>query len=458
MQSKVYKQLRAIVGMARVSATGADRQLHAQDASDYEAVLPDVVIWPQNTQEVSDVVALANRHKVPVTAWGAGTSLEGNSIPVQQGIVMDFSHMDQIVSCHPEDLQITVQPGLKYKDMNRELAQYGLFFAPDPGANASIGGMISTNAAGPRTVKYGATNDNLLALEVVLANGEVLKTGSRSVKQASGYNLKQLFAGSEGTLGLITQATLKLDPIPKVKRTATAVFPSIMVLATAVAEVIGNGVQPAALELLDESVTQTLAEGANIDLEAGATLLIEFSGNTNNWMNKQVDLIREMTRNGGASHFRANFTDEECDRLWQTRKQLRRLSSRKFPNHVWLLNDVSVPNSAFPEMVSYTVKTRDKLNVQCNILGHAGDGNLLIGTYFLPEDEEAEEEARRFKQMIISRAIRLGGTCTGEYGIGLGKRPYMMQEHGYQALNVMRQIKKTLDPNNILNPGKIIPD
>ena len=455
MQFRILKQLRSIVGVARVSVTGADRQLHAQDQSDHDEVLPDVVVWPQNTQEVSDIMQLANRFKVPVTAWGAGTSLEGNSIPVHKGIVIDFSHMDQIVDLHPKDLQVTVQAGVMYKDMNAELTQFGLFFPPDPGANASIGGMIATNAAGPRTIKYGATNENVLALEVVLANGEIVQTGSRSIKQASGYNLTQLFAGSEGTLGLVTQATLKLEPIPKRKVTATAVFNNVIEIATAVSEIIGNGMQPAALELLDKNTAKTLTTAAQISIETGAILLVEFSGNTAAWMEMQMEVAKIICNENGCICFNDTLTTEEIHRLWRSRKQLRRLNVRKYPTHKWLITDVSVPISQFPEMVQFTADSVAKLDINCNILGHAGDGNLLTGIFYLPENEQCAANAQRFKQMLVSKAINLGGTCTGEHGIGIGKRQYMVQEHGYQAISLMKQLKTTLDPHNILNPGKI---
>ncbi len=455
MQSRVLKQLRSILGIARVSVSGADRQLHAQDQSDFDQVLPDVVVWPQTTHEVSEIVQLANRFKVPVTAWGAGTSLEGNSIPVQKGIVIDFSHMDQIVDLHERDLQVTVQAGVMYKDMNAVLSEHDLFFAPDPGANASIGGMIATNAAGPHTIKYGSTNENVLALEVVLANGEIVHTGSRSIKQASGYNLTQLFAGSEGTLGLVTQATLKLEPIPRRKVTATAVFNNIMDIATAVSEIIGNGMQPAALELLDTNTAKTLMDDADVQIQSGPTLLIEFSGNTAAWMEKQMEVAQIICEEHGCINFDDSYSEEESHRIWQTRKQIRRLAVRQHPSHKWLITDVSVPISQFPEMVNFVEDSVSKLDITCNILGHAGDGNLLIGIYYKPNDRKCAERAERFKQMQVSKAIRLGGTCAGEHGIGIGKRKYMVQEHGYEAINLMKQLKDTLDPNNILNPGKI---
>ncbi|MEM7335598.1 MAG: FAD-binding oxidoreductase [Chloroflexota bacterium] len=455
MQSRILKQLRSILGIARVSVSGADRQLHAQDQSDYDQVLPDVVVWPQTTQEVSEIVQLANRYKVPVTAWGAGTSLEGNSIPVQKGIVIDFSHMAQIIDLHERDLQVTVQAGVMYKDMNAILAEHGLFFAPDPGANASIGGMIATNAAGPHTIKYGSTNENVLALEVVLANGEIIQTGSRSIKQAAGYNLTQLFAGSEGTLGLVTQATLKLEPIPKRKVTATAVFNNIIEIATAVSEIIGNGMQPAALELLDENTAQTLFTEADLDIPLGSSLLIEFSGNTAAWMEKQMEVAQIICEDHGCIQFNDAHSEEESQRLWRARKQIRRFNVRKHPSHKWLITDVSVPISQFPKMVQFTADSVSKLNINCNILGHAGDGNLLIGVHYKPNDKKCAESANRFKQMQVSKAIGLGGTCAGEHGVGIGKRQYMVQEHGYPAITLMKQLKETLDPNNILNPGKI---
>ncbi|MBI1878230.1 MAG: FAD-binding oxidoreductase, partial [Chloroflexi bacterium] len=248
---ETIRALQGIVSPAQVSGTQADRVQHARDQSAHAECLPDVVIWPQSTAEVSAILAYANEARLPVTAWGAGTSLEGNPIPVRGGLVLNFQHMNQILAVYAADFQVTVQPGTLYKDMNKTLAQYGLFFPPDPGANASIGGMVANNAAGIRTVKYGATRDNVLALEVVLTSGEILRTGSRSVKQSAGYDLTHLFVGSEGTLGIVTEATLKLAPLPEHFSAVIAAFPTVETAAEVVSTIIGSGLEPTALEMLN---------------------------------------------------------------------------------------------------------------------------------------------------------------------------------------------------------------
>src|SRR3990172_9331892 len=272
--------LKAIVGAARISAGESVRHLHSRDQSSHAPHLPDVVVWPERTEEVSRIAAYANGHHIPLTGWGAGSSLEGNPIPVKGGIVIDFGRMNRILSIYAEDFQVRVQPGILYKDMNRMLGQHGLFFAPDPGANASIGGMIANNAAGTRTPKYGATRDNVLALEVVLANGDVIRTGSRSVKQSAGYALTHLFVGSEGTLGLITEATLKLAPLPEHFSAVTASFPPTEAAAQAVFSIIGSGLGPAALELLDTATIAAINDAGKFDLPVAPNLFIEFHGPT----------------------------------------------------------------------------------------------------------------------------------------------------------------------------------
>ncbi|MEM8862655.1 MAG: FAD-binding oxidoreductase, partial [Chloroflexota bacterium] len=260
MNDQIFKQFESIVGSDHISQTEADRSLHSQDQSTHPPVLPDVVIWPNSTAEVSAIAKVAHAHQIPVTAWGAGTSLEGHSIPIRQGISLNFQRMNQVIEVHAEDFQATVQPGIFRKELEAQLAPYGLMFGPDPGANASIGGMIANNAAGTRTIKYGATKDNVLSLEVVLANGDIVKTGSRSIKQSAGYDLTHLFVGSEGTLGLITAATLKLAPIPEHFSTAFMAFESVADAAEAVYNIIGSGLEPAALELIHKDMTRWMNE------------------------------------------------------------------------------------------------------------------------------------------------------------------------------------------------------
>lgn len=449
--------LQAIVGPERVSATEADRVQHAKDQSAYVARLPDVVVWPRTTAEVSAILRYANEAEIPVVAWGAGSSLEGNPIPIRGGIVIDFGQMNQILQIHAHDFQVTVQPGLFYKDMNRVLAHHGLFFAPDPGANASIGGMIANNAAGIRTVKYGATRDNVLALEVVLAGGEVIRTGSRSVKQSSGYDLTHLIIGSEGTLGLVTEATLKLAPLPEHFSALTAAFPTVTAAAEAVFELIGAGLEPAALELLDATLVKFINTAANFDLVEAPNLFVEFTGPSPTGLEEALALAEQICRECGCQDFRSGVGREARSRLWRARHSLFEIMGRNFPGQAYLITDVAVPISHYPALVATAAETIANLGLTGLIVGHAGDGNMHTTCFYPPDAVEIETRIKKLNEQLVDKALSLGGTATGEHGVGLGKQKYMAREHG-PALKVMRAIKAALDPKGILNPGKVLGD
>jgi D-lactate dehydrogenase (cytochrome) len=450
------RTLQAIVGPERVSIAQAARLQHARDQSSHAEHLPDLIVWPQTTAEVSVILTYANQVRLPVTAWGAGTSLEGNPIPVRGGIVLNFQQMNQILAIHATDFQASVQPGVLYKDMNKTLARHGLFFAPDPGANASIGGMVANNAAGIRTVKYGATRDNVLALEVVLATGEVLRTGARSVKQSAGYDLTHLFVGSEGTLGIVTEATLKLAPLPEHFSAVIAAFPTVEITAEVVFAIIGSGLEPTALELLDAQALTILNSEADFDLTVAPTLVMEFSGASEASLAEELALVEAICREHNGQSFQAGIGREARNRLWQARHRFFETSQRYYPGCAYLLTDVAVPISQFPALVAAAHQIMTRLNCQGTIIGHAGDGNLHTAIFFPPGDGEARAHAAQVNDHLVECALALGGTCTGEHGIGLGKQKYMLAEHGLVALNVMRQLKATLDPNGILNPGKVL--
>jgi D-lactate dehydrogenase (cytochrome) len=448
--------LQAIVGPARVSSLPADRTAHARDQSAHPEHQPDVVAWPHTTAEVSAILCYADQARLPVTAWGAGTSIEGNPIPVCGGIVLDFQQMNQIIQVHNTDFQVTVQPGVLYKDMNKVLAGYGLFFAPDPGANASIGGMVANNAAGIRTVKYGATRDNVLALEVVLANGQILRTGSRSVKQSAGYDLTRLFVGSEGTLGLVTEATLKLYPLPEHFSAVIAAFSTVETAAEVVFNIMGSGLEPTALELLDTAAITILNTEADFDLVVAPSLFMEFSGATAASLQEELVLVEAICREHQCLQFRAGVGREVRNQLWQARHRFFETSLRCYPGYDYLLTDVAVPISQFPALVASANQVMGQLAAQSVLLGHAGDGNLHTVIFFPPDDAVARARARQVNDRLVECALALGGTCTGEHGVGLGKQKYMLAEHGPVALNLMRRVKATLDPNGILNPGKVL--
>jgi D-lactate dehydrogenase (cytochrome) len=449
---ELIDQLTTILGADSVSTARADIDLHAKDQSQHHAVPPEVVIWPTDAQQVADVLKLANEHHVPVTPWGVGTGLEGNSIPVKKGILMSFERMAKIVEVHADDFQVTVQPGIGHKDLNAQLARFGLFFPPDPGANATVGGMLANNAAGIRTVKYGASKDNVLRMQVALADGRLIHVGSRSVKQSAGYDLLHLFVGSEGTLGVITEATLKLVPIPQFMSAAIATFPSIKSAVETVVAVRGSGLDPAALELIDATHTKMLREAEGVDLTDAPTLFMEFHAAQESGLSAGLEMVKEICDEMGATSFRSTTDATERKKLWHARHASYEIMVRSHPDKTFFINDVAVPISAYPELIAYVEQLRDQRHITCYMIGHAGDGNIHVEFPFSGDAEY--QNALETNGLIVLKAIELGGTATGEHGVGIGKAKYMPNEHG-DGLEVMRTIKQTLDPNGILNPGKI---
>lgn len=453
----VAHEFEAIVGPERVSTRSGDLAEHSRDQSSLPAHIPDLVIWPRTTEEVSRILRLANERRVPVTAWGAGTSLEGNPLPVHGGIVLDFREMNRILAIHESDFQVTVQPGVLYKDMNAELARYGLFFAPDPGANASIGGMVGNNAAGIRTVRYGATRDNVLALEVALADGTVLRTGSRSVKQSSGYDLTHLFVGSEGTLGVVTEATLRLAPLPEYFSAVIAAFPDVHAAAETVYSVMAYSLAPSALEILDATGIRLLNANEGFDFADAPHLLMEFTGPNTSSLDEGLKQVESICRENGCTFYQSGIGREERARLWEARHKFFEILVRSHPGCQYLLADVAVPISKLPELIDRSCEVLDALGIEGQIMGHAGDGNLHVTVFYPPEDKAARARALEANGRIVAAGLELGGTSTGEHGVGLGKQKFMLAEHGRPAVELMRLLKQTLDPNNILNPGKVVP-
>lgn len=450
-------ELIRIVGSAHVSLTKADRDLHAHDDSSHPPVQPDVVVWPGSTDEVAAIARLANTSRTPITAWGVASSSGGHVIPVQRGIVMNFQRMNRIIEVDAANFQAVVEPGVLRLDLEAHLAQQGLFFAPDPGANATIGGMIANNAAGIRALKYGATKDNVLGLEVVLADGELIKTGSRSVKQSSGYHLTQLFVGSEGTLGLVTKAILKLRPIPEHVSTAIVGFTTVATAAQAVHDIMGMALEPAALELLHEDHMRWMNEDEGSTYPEVPTLLIEFTDSSAASVGERMSDAASICEEHGAIGFTGVVDHQERASLWRIRHGVRHRYRRRLPGGHWIGMDVSVPVARFPELVAYAIECAESHGLAGSVLGHAGDGNLHLGLGYLPDDHPARDRAREVSHLLVERAIALGGTSSGEHGIGLEKRGYMIAEHGAGAIGAMRAVKLVLDPNNILNPDKVLP-
>lgn len=449
---EIVERLAAIVGKERVSVAHADRELHSHDMSGHVPKLSEVVVWPTTATQVADVLRLANEERIPVTPWGVGTSLEGNPIPVCGGILLSTERMNQIVAVHADDFQATAQPGIPYKDMNEQLARYGLFFPPDPGANATIGGMLANNAAGIRTVKYGASKDNVLRMQVALADGRLIHVGSRSIKQSSGYDLLHLFIGSEGTLGVITEATLKLTPIAALMSALTASFDTVEAAVETVVAVRGSGLDPAALEFIDAKSIASMNAEEGLDLRENPTLFMEFHATHEETLNKGIEAVREICREMGAHDVQSTTDAAKRRQLWHARHHAFEIAVRLHPGARWVLLDVAVPISVYPQIVMHIEHTLAEHETIGYLIGHAGDGNIHAAIPCI--DDRAYERSKTVNEAIVLKAIELGGTATGEHGVGIGKARYMQREHGL-ALDVMQSIKRTLDPNGILNPGKI---
>jgi D-lactate dehydrogenase (cytochrome) len=448
----IIDQLKTILGAVNVSTAKADVDLHAKDQSQHEAHPAEVVVWPLTGQQTADVLKLANENHIAVTPWGVGTGLEGNSIPLYGGILMSFERMNKIVEVHADDFQVTVQPGIGHKDLNAQLARHGLFFPPDPGANATVGGMLANNAAGIRTVKYGASKDNVLKMQVALADGRLIHVGSRSVKQSAGYDLLHLFVGSEGTLGVITEATLKLVPVPAFMSAVLASFSSIAMAVETVVAVRGSGLDPAALELIDGAHATMLSSVDGVELGDQPVVFMEFHAAQETTLAAGLEIVQEICEEMGALWFKSTTDTAERKRLWHARHHSYEIMVRMHPDKQFFINDVAVPISTYPELIGYVEQIRAEHGFTAYMIGHAGDGNIHVEFPFATEAEY--QLAMAMNGLVVQKALALGGTCTGEHGVGIGKAKYLRAEHG-EALDVMRDIKQVLDPKGILNPGKI---
>jgi len=455
---EILAELVAIVGPDLVAQGTSILELHSHDESTQAPVLPEAVVFPETTAEVSALAAAANRHGIALTAFGAGTSLEGHTVPVHRGIVIDFGRMNQVLSVHDGDFQVTVQPGLLRLDLEKHLSSYGLFFPPDPGANASIGGMIANNAAGIRTIKYGATRDHVLALEVVLADGRIINTGSRSIKQSAGYDLTHLIVGSEGTLGLVTEATLRVYPIPEHFSTAIVAFPNVPAAAHAVFGIMGHGLEPAAVELVHQDHIAWMNEDEGSKLHVAPSLMLEFTGPNEKAVDEAMTTALAICDDAGSTGSERGLGREARNAMWRMRHSIRERVRRHFPDHKLISVDVAVPISRFPDLIAFSQERAAALGLDYRVMGHAGDGNMHMGLTYTPDDAEERRRAETLSSELVGKALDMDGTSTGEHGIGLGKKAYLVAEHGKAAVEVMRDIKRTLDPNNILNPGKVLPD
>ena len=437
----------------RVTDALAAREAHGRSESYHAPHLPDLVVFPDNTGEVAALVKLCAAARVPLTAFGAGTSLEGNATPLRGGVSVDFSRMNALLAVNVADLDCRVQPGLTRKRLNAELRDSGLFFPIDPGADASIGGMTSTRASGTMAVRYGTMRDNVLALEVVLADGRVIRTSSRARKSAAGYDLTRLFVGAEGTLGLISEITLRLHPYPEAISAAVCPFDALEgAVATAIAT-IQAGIPVARIELLDEVMIRGVNAYAKLGVPEQPTLFLEFHGSPAA-VAAQARGTEEIARDHGARGFQWTSIAEERTRLWSARDNTLYAGTGLRPGCKALITDVCVPLARLAECLIETQRDIAQSGLIAPIVGHVGDGNFHTLILIDPASADEIARAKTLHERMVLRALALDGTCTGEHGIGFGKIAYMAREHG-DAVATMRALKRALDPHELMNPGKI---
>ncbi len=445
----------------RVSLGESARESHAGDwAADQRGtgVVPDAVVWPESTAEVSDALAAATERGVPVTPYAAGTSLEGNPVPAHGGVSLDLSRMDAVLDVRPDDFQVDVEPGVLGADVDEAVASEGLFFPPLPSSGdiSTIGGMIANDASGMGTVKYGEVADWVLELEVVLADGTVIETGSKAVKTSSGYNLTDLVVGSEGTLGVVTRATLELSGRPAQIRGGRAVFETLDDAAEAVMDAVQSGVDVAKIELVDATCAAMANDYLGTDLPDAPMVFLEC--HANHGVDEEVEFAESIL--SAHDPARIEWADEETmDDLWQARKQLAYAIQTWDPDLEPLKpGDVTVPISTLPAIIRFAKDRAAEHDLTIPCFGHAGDGNVHYSVLVDPDDPDSVAAGEAVSDAIVDRAVDFGGTCTGEHGIGRGKRDYLLSEHGADAVAAMRAVKDALDPAGTLNPGKIFPE
>lgn len=438
----------------RCSTAQAVREQHGRDESPFDVPPPEVVVFCESTEDVAAVVKLADRHAVPVIPYGAGSSLEGHLLAVQGGVSIDLGRMNRVLSVQPEDLTVTVQAGVTRMQLNDEIRHTGLFFPIDPGADASIGGMSATRASGTNAVRYGTMRENVLALTVVTASGEVVHTGTRAKKSSAGYDLTRLMVGSEGTLGVMTEITLRLYPQPESVSAAVCSFPSIADAVQTTIEIIQMGVPIARCELLDANAVRAVNRHDKLTLREGPMLLMEFHG-TPAGVQEQIETVQQIAGEHGAMAFEWAQTPEERTRLWTARHHAYFAGLQMKPGCRTVTTDTCVPISRLADCLLETVAEVDASGLAYYIVGHVGDGNFHVAYLVDPAIPSERETAERLNFQLVQRALRLDGTCTGEHGIGLHKMGFLVDEAGAGAVELMRTVKRALDPKNIMNPGKI---
>jgi D-lactate dehydrogenase (cytochrome) len=446
-------ELRELLG-ERLSTSESVRQQHGKDESFHEVAAPDAVAFANSSDEVAAIVRACARYKTPVIAYGTGTALEGHVQALHGGVCIDVSQMNEVLQVNGEDLDCRVQPGVTRKQLNNYLRDSGLFFPIDPGADASLGGMTATRASGTNAVRYGTMRENVLGLTVVLADGRVISTGGRARKSAAGYDLTRLFVGSEGTLGVITEIQLRLYGIPEAISSAVCSFPTLAGAVKTVTQTIQLGIPVARIELLDEVQMDAINRYSDLSYPAQPTLFFEFHG-SDNGVREQAELVGEIAAEFGGGDFQWTSRQEERNKLWQARHDAYYAALALRPGCKGWATDVCVPISELTQCLLETRKDIDESGLLAPIVSHAGDGNFHL--VFLVDTDNAQEMAKAsaVNERMLTRALAVGGTCTGEHGVGYGKIEILKAEHG-EAVSVMRLIKNALDPDNIMNPGKIL--
>jgi len=449
----VVEALGALLG-ERLSTSAAVREQHGHDESYHATHAPEAVAFAESTEEVAEIVKVCARHRRPVIPFGTGTSLEGQVAALEGGVSIDLSRMNEVLAVSIEDMDCRVQPGVTRKQLNRHLHNTGLFFPIDPGADASLGGMTATRASGTNAVRYGTMRENVLGLTVVLADGRVIRTGGRARKSAAGYDLTRLFVGSEGTLGVITEIGLRLHGIPEAISAAVCGFATLAGAVDTVIMTIQSGIPVARIELLDEVQMDAVNRYSKLDYPVQPTLFFEFHGSEAG-VAEQVERVGEIAGDNGGGDFRWATRPEDRSTLWQARHDAYYAALALRPGAKGWPTDVCVPISRLADCILETKADVERSGLLAPIVGHVGDGNFHLTFVIDPDDGGEMARATALNERMVMRALAMGGTCTGEHGIGIGKMKFLQAEHG-EAVAVMRQIKRTLDPDNLMNPGKVL--
>ncbi len=440
----------------RFSQGESTRLQHGRDESVHPPEPPQGVVFAETTEDVAETARLCHAHRVPIIPYGAGSSVEGHLLAVRGGISLDLSGMNRVVAIHAEDLDATVQAGVTRKQLNDALKGSGLFFPIDPGADASLGGMAATRASGTNAVRYGTMRENVMAMTVVLAGGRIIRTGSRAKKSSAGYDLTRLFVGSEGTLGIVTELTVKLYPVPEAMSAAVCAFPSIDAAVTTVIQTIQMGIPVARIELLDALTLTAINRFSKTTLPERPTLFFEFHGSEAS-VAEQAEFVQQLAGEQGGENFEWATRPEDRTRLWQARHDAYFACLQMKPGGRAFPTDVCVPISRLAECIAATNEDLKQVSIPIMLFGHVGDGNFHLVVLVDAANEKDMQEAEWINERVVERALTMEGTCTGGHGIGLGKKKFMVREHGEGAVEVMRALKHALDPDDLLNPGKILP-